>query len=56
VSTGLIMTTIVNVLVLTFDLHHYIVVPLGVLAGFTWNWLWDSQFIFRQAKGRQEAD
>jgi putative flippase GtrA len=56
VSTVLIMTTVVNVLVLRFNLHHYVAVPLGVLAGFTWNWLWDAQFIFRQAKSRQEAD
>ena len=56
VSTVVIMTTVVNVLVLRFNLHHYVAVPFGVLAGFTWNWLWDAQFIFRQAKSRQEAD
>ena len=56
VSTAVIMTAVVNVLVLRFSFHHYVAVPLGVLAGFTWNWFWDAQFIFRQAKGRQEAD
>lgn len=56
VSTVVIMTAVVNVLVLRFNLHHYVAVPFGVLAGFTWNWLWDAQFIFRQAKSRQEAD
>ena len=56
VSTMVIMTAVVNILVLRFNLHHYVAVPFGVLAGFTWNWLWDAQFIFRQAKSRQEAD
>ena len=56
VSTVVIMTTVVNVLVLRFNLHHYVAVPFGVLAGFTWNWLWDAQFIFRQARSQQEAD
>lgn len=55
VSTAGIMTATVNVLILRFNFYHYIAVPFGVLAGFTWNWLWDAQFIFRRAKSRQEA-
>jgi putative flippase GtrA len=48
VSTGGIMTLVVNALVLSLGLYHAAAVPVGVLAAFTWNWMWDSQFIFRQ--------
>ena len=48
VSTGGIMTVVVNALVLGLGLHHVLAVPVGVLVAFNWNWMWDSQFIFRQ--------
>lgn len=55
VSTGGIMTVTVNALVLTLELHYALAVPFGVLAGFAWNWLWDSQFIFRQGAAERDA-
>ncbi len=48
VSTGGIMTVVVNALVLGLGLHYVLAVPFGVLAAFSWNWIWDSQFIFGQ--------
>lgn len=56
VSTGGIMTVVVNLLVVWAGLHHVLAVPVGVLAGFVWNWTWDSQIIFRrQADGQQPS-
>ncbi len=49
VSTGGIMTTVVNVLVIAVGLHHVLAVPVGVLVAFAWNWTWDTQLIFRRA-------
>lgn len=51
VSTLLIVTVIVNVLSVAFDLSHYLAVPIGVLVGFVWNWTWDTQIVWRRAKG-----
>ena len=55
VSTMLIVTGVVNVLTVGFGLHHVIAVPLGVLAGFTWNWIWDAQYIWQRAKRPNET-
>lgn len=52
VSTLGILTVTVNILILRFDLYHFVAVPIGVALAFTWNWLWDSQIIWRQAKKR----
>ena len=49
VSTGIIMTTLVNFLVVTGGVHHVLAVPVGVLVAFGWNWTFDSQLIFRRA-------
>ena len=49
VSTGGIMTVVVNFLVLGVGLHHVLAVPIGVLVAFGWNWAFDSQLIFRRA-------
>jgi putative flippase GtrA len=47
---------VVNLLVVWAGLHHVLAVPVGVLAGFVWNWTWDSQIIFRrQADGQQPS-
>lgn len=50
VSTIGIMTLVVNVLILRFDFYHFTAVPLGALAAFVWNWLWDVQYIWRRNK------
>jgi putative flippase GtrA len=55
VSTMLIVTGVVNLLTMGFGLHHAIAVPVGVLAAFAWNWMWDAQYIWRQAKRSHEA-
>jgi len=46
VSTLGILTVIVNVLTVEAGLPHYISLPIGIVAAFTWNWLWDSRFIW----------
>ncbi len=55
VSSIGILTVVVNVLSVQFGLYHVIAAPLGVLMAFTWNWLWDAQYIWRQAKRADEA-
>ena len=50
VSTLGVLTVTVNVAVL-LGVHHYLAIPTGVIATFTWNWLWDSRVIWRR-KGR----
>lgn len=55
VSTMLIVTGVVNVLTIGFGLYHVIAVPLGVLTGFAWNWMWDAQYIWQRAKRSNEA-
>lgn len=51
VSTLGIVTVIVNILTVSFDVYHYIAVPVGVLVGFIWNWTWDTQIVWRRTKG-----
>lgn len=53
VSTLGILTVSVNVAVLA-GLHHYLALPIGLVATFTWNWLWDSKVIWR--KREQNGD
>ena len=55
VSTMVIVTGVVNVLTLGLGLYHVIAVPVGVLAGFTWNWIWDAQYIWQGAKKSNET-
>jgi hypothetical protein len=28
--------------------HHFLALPMGIAATFTWNWLWDSKLIWRK--------
>jgi len=55
VSTMVIVTGVVNVLTVGLGLHHMLAVPLGVLSGFTWNWIWDAQYIWQRTKRPNEA-
>ncbi len=48
-STLGILTVTVNVAVLA-GVHHYVALPTGIIATFTWNWLWDSRFIWRKER------
>ena len=48
VSTVGITTGVVNALVLGLGLHHVLAVPFGVLAAFSWNWLWDTKYIWHR--------
>ncbi len=52
VSTLGILTVTVNVLTLSFNVSHYLVVPIGVLLAFSWNWMWDTQIVWRRVKRR----
>ena len=56
VSTMVIVTGVVNLLTVGLGLYHMLAVPLGVLAGFTWNWIWDAQYIWQRTKGPNVAD
>jgi putative flippase GtrA len=51
ISTLGILTVTVNIAVLS-GINHFLAVPIGFVATFTWNWLWDSRFIW---KGRREV-
>lgn len=46
-STLGILTVAVNASVVGLGVHHYLAVPIGLVTAFTWNWLWDSRFIWR---------
>ncbi len=48
VSTLGIVTVTVNVLTLEVGIPYYIATPIGVGVAFIWNWLWESQFIWRR--------
>ena len=48
ISTLAILTVTVNILTAEADLRHYMALPIGIALSFTWNWLWDSQFIWRR--------
>ena len=50
VSTLGILTVTVNILTVEAGLRHYISLPIGIVAAFTWNWLWDSRFVWRQRR------
>lgn len=46
ISTLGILTVAVNGLAVGAGLHPYAAVPIGLVTAFTWNWLWDSKFIW----------
>ena len=48
VSTLGILTVTVNILTVEAGLAHYVSLPIGIVAAFTWNWLWDSRFVWRR--------
>ena len=45
-----ILTVIVNVLTVRFGFYHFMAAPFGVAAAASWNWLWDTQVIWRRAR------
>ena len=47
-----ILTITVNVLTLQFGFYHFIAVPIGAALAGAWNWLWDTQIVWRRAKVR----
>ncbi|MFQ5471965.1 MAG: GtrA family protein [Dehalococcoidia bacterium] len=47
VSTLGILTITVNAAVLS-GVNHFLAVPMGLVATFAWNWLWDSKLIWRK--------
>ncbi len=46
-----ILTVTVNLLTVQAGLYYFLAVPIGVALAGAWNWTWDSQFIWRRAKG-----
>ena len=55
VSSLGIITLVVNLLTLGLDVTPYMAIPVGVAAAFTWNWLWDSRFIWPSTVRRDGA-
>lgn len=51
IGSPIISGTTVAVLTPNFGVNAYIANSLGIALGMTWNWLWNSQFIWRKAKG-----
>lgn len=49
VSTLFILTVTVNILTGEVGLAHYASAPIGIAIAFIWNWLWESQYIWRRA-------
>ena len=49
VASGIVLVT-VNVLTVQFDMYHFLALPVGVVFGGIWDWLWYSRFIWRRAK------
>lgn len=50
-----ILTVTVNVLTVQFGFYHFIAAPIGMAMAGAWNWLFDSQVIWRRAKRRDAA-
>lgn len=50
IGSPIISGTTVAVLTPNFGLNVYIANSLGIALGMTWNWLWNSQFIWRKGK------
>lgn len=48
VSTLGILTVAVNSLTVGLGLRPFIAVLVGLVTAFSWNWLWDSRFIWRR--------
>ena len=55
VSTLGILTVSVNAAVLA-GLHHYLALPIGLVATFTWNWIWDSKVIWRKREQHGDSE
>ncbi len=47
-STLGILTVVVNGLALGLGVHPIVALPIGLVAAFTWNWTWDSRYIWRR--------
>jgi len=48
-STLGILTVAVNGMAVGLGVHPFVGVPVGFVAAFTWNWLWDTKFIWRKS-------
>jgi putative flippase GtrA len=53
ISSLVLLTLIVNLLTLRVGLTPYLSIPVGVVAVFLWNWIWDSKFIWRKRSQSQ---
>lgn len=51
VSSLLLLTFIVNALKTEFGVDHHLAAVVGTAVGFLWNWVWDSQVIWRRRQG-----
>ena len=49
-----IVTVTVNVLIVQFDVYHFIALPIAVSLAGIWDWLWYSQSIWRRARHRAQ--
>ncbi len=48
-STLVILTVAVNGIAVGLGVHPLVGLPVGLVAAFTWNWLWDTKFIWRKS-------
>ena len=46
-----ILTVTVNVLTVQFNFYHFFALPIAVSLAAIWDWLWNSLFIWRKARG-----
>jgi len=52
-STLGILTVAVNGVAMGLAVHPLVGLPVGLVAAFTWNWLWDTRFIWRKSGASQ---
>ena len=50
IGSPIISVTTVNVLTPHFEVNAYIANSIGVALGMTWNWVWNTQLIWRKGK------
>jgi len=50
IGSPIISVTTVNVLTPNFGINAYIANSIGIALGMTWNWIWNTQLIWRKGK------
>ena len=49
-GSPIISVTTINILTPNFGIHYFISNSIGIALGMSWNWVWNSQFIWRSRR------